>query len=135
LIGGVTRMGLAKVSTEGVGVVDPAWQPSEAGTLYGLILDGRGAVYIGGRITTVSGQPRMNLAALPTVSTGEDLHITVDDGVDFAENGSALSYAIVVHNDGASDALAARVRDILPVTLGDASWTCTADAGSSCGAS
>src|SRR4029077_1054408 len=45
LIGGVTRMGLAKVSTEGVGVVDPAWQPSEAGTLYGLVLDGRGAVY------------------------------------------------------------------------------------------
>ena len=50
-------------------VVDPFWQPSEAGSLFQLVLDGRGAVYIGGQITAVSGQTRMYAAALPIDST------------------------------------------------------------------
>jgi uncharacterized repeat protein (TIGR01451 family) len=46
--------------------------------------------------------------------------------------GERLQYQISVHNEGPSDALGLQVIDALHPALGDAQWSCTASAGSSC---
>jgi len=48
--------------------------------------------------------------------------------------GLATAYTIVVTNIGPSPVIAASVADVLPVALVAPTWTCTADAGSSCAA-
>ncbi|WP_328952676.1 hypothetical protein [Kitasatospora purpeofusca] len=47
--------------------------------------------------------------------------------------GQPLTYTIVVKNDGPSDAIGTSVRDTLPATIRNFSWTCTAAGGGSCG--
>ncbi|MFJ4091650.1 hypothetical protein ACIPYS_08720 [Kitasatospora sp. NPDC089913] len=47
--------------------------------------------------------------------------------------GQPLTYTIVVKNDGPSDAPGTSVRDTLPTTIRNFSWTCTAAGGGSCG--
>ncbi|MFB8238080.1 hypothetical protein ACFC58_16165 [Kitasatospora purpeofusca] len=47
--------------------------------------------------------------------------------------GQPLTYTIVVRNDGPSDAIGTSVRDTLPATIRNFSWTCTAAGGGSCG--
>ncbi|MDY0813139.1 hypothetical protein [Kitasatospora purpeofusca] len=47
--------------------------------------------------------------------------------------GQPLTYTIVVRNDGPSDAVGTSVRDTLPATIRNFSWTCTAAGGGSCG--
>jgi uncharacterized repeat protein (TIGR01451 family) len=48
--------------------------------------------------------------------------------------GSTVTYTIEVTNNGPSDVTGASVNDILPTPLNNASWTCVATPGSSCGA-
>lgn len=67
-----------------------------------------------------------------TVAAGLDLSIAIDDDRDFAQGGDTVEYAIVVHNAGPNAAVGARVRNLLPFNLVDASWACTPDAGASC---
>ncbi|MFB8258824.1 hypothetical protein, partial [Kitasatospora purpeofusca] len=47
--------------------------------------------------------------------------------------GQPLTYTIVVKNDGPSDAVGTSVRDTLPTTIRNFTWTCTAAGGGSCG--
>ncbi|MCX4690423.1 DUF11 domain-containing protein [Kitasatospora purpeofusca] len=47
--------------------------------------------------------------------------------------GQPLTYTIVVKNDGPSDAIGTSVKDTLPTTIRNFSWTCTAAGGASCG--
>jgi len=131
-VGGEPRTGLAKISLSGTGVLDDAWQPTQNGQLASLVLDGRGAAYIGGAFSEVGGQPRALIAALPALASGADLSIAIDDGVRFVEDDGVLDYAITVHNAGPENALGARVQDTLPATLIGAEWTCTPLGGASC---
>ncbi len=64
-----------------------------------------------------------------------DLRITKSDFETSSTPGDAISYAIVVTNDGPSAVPGAVVTDNLPSTLTDATWTCSATVGSSCGTS
>jgi uncharacterized repeat protein (TIGR01451 family) len=63
-----------------------------------------------------------------------DLAITKTDGRTNVWPGMTLTYTIVVSNNGPEDASGAAVNDTLPAGLSGATWTCTATAGSSCGA-
>ncbi|MFJ4672891.1 DUF7927 domain-containing protein [Kitasatospora purpeofusca] len=47
--------------------------------------------------------------------------------------GQPLTYTIVVRNDGPSDAVGTSVKDTLPTTIRNFTWTCTAAGGGSCG--
>ncbi|MFF2073563.1 hypothetical protein ACFVXG_02280, partial [Kitasatospora sp. NPDC058162] len=47
--------------------------------------------------------------------------------------GQPLTYTIVVKNNGPSDAVGTSVRDTVPATLQNFTWSCTASGGSSCG--
>ena len=69
-----------------------------------------------------------------TVAAGLDLSIAIDDDQDFAQGGGTVEYTIVVHNAGPNAAVGARVRNLLPFNLVDASWACTPGAGASCSA-
>ncbi len=59
----VRRRSLAKISGEGTGALDPTWNPSTDFSVYSLLIDGTGTVYVGGRFTTAGTQPRGSLAA------------------------------------------------------------------------
>jgi len=48
--------------------------------------------------------------------------------------GATVTYTIEVTNSGPSDVTGASVNDLLPAPLNNASWTCVATPGSSCGA-
>ncbi|GHF39405.1 hypothetical protein GCM10018790_16520 [Kitasatospora xanthocidica] len=47
--------------------------------------------------------------------------------------GQPLTYTIVVKNEGPSDAVGTSVRDTLPASIQNFTWSCTATGGSSCG--
>lgn len=61
-----------------------------------------------------------------------DLSITKTDGQTTVTPGSAVSYTIVVNNNGPSGVSGATVTDNFPTVLTVGSWTCTATLGSSC---
>ena len=63
-----------------------------------------------------------------------DLAVTKTDGQTVAVPGAPITYSIVVSNSGPSAAPGSRVVDSLPAALSSATWTCSATAGSSCGA-
>jgi hypothetical protein len=76
-IGGISRAGLAKLSTSGVGAVDVNWNPnpSQSGGNYynsigALTLDGSGNLYVGGNFTSIGGQNLNSLARISATSTG-----------------------------------------------------------------
>ncbi len=48
--------------------------------------------------------------------------------------GAPLQYVITATNVGPSDAVGARVQDVLPAVLTSVTWTCASAAGASCGA-
>jgi uncharacterized repeat protein (TIGR01451 family) len=66
--------------------------------------------------------------------TTADLSITKSDGVTSVAPGGAVHYTIVAGNLGPDAAGAAAVADTVPASLGSVTWTCTASAGSTCGA-
>jgi len=63
-----------------------------------------------------------------------DLSVTKDDGVTSTNPGSVLHYTITVANAGPSAVALAPVTDTVPTALTGVTWTCTAPAGSTCGA-
>ena len=61
-----------------------------------------------------------------------DLAITKTDGVTSVTPGNAVTYTIVVTNNGPNTVVGATVSDIFDATLSSINWTCTGSAGSSC---
>jgi uncharacterized repeat protein (TIGR01451 family) len=63
-----------------------------------------------------------------------DLSITKTDNVTSVNQGATVNYTIVVTNSGPNAVSGATVTDTMPTALTGMTWTCTATAGSSCGA-
>ncbi|MCZ7553623.1 MAG: FHA domain-containing protein [Anaerolineales bacterium] len=63
------------------------------------------------------------------------LSLTKTDGRDNVLPGQAVSYTIIVFNNGPSAVPNVRLTDAFPAQLKDISWTCGATAGSSCAVS
>ncbi len=61
-----------------------------------------------------------------------DLGVTKTDGLASEVPGTPASYTIVVTNTGPSDVVDATVTDVMPTSLLNVSWTCSASAGGSC---
>jgi uncharacterized repeat protein (TIGR01451 family) len=70
---------------------------------------------------------------IDTLNVTADLSITKTDGVTSEVPGTAVEYTIVARNAGPSAVTGATVTDVLPAALIDASWSCVASAGSTCG--
>ena len=66
---------------------------------------------------------------------GADLAILKRNGLRLLPGGAPASYVILVSNNGPQSVINARVSDILPTQLSNASWTCIASANASCPAS
>jgi uncharacterized repeat protein (TIGR01451 family) len=60
------------------------------------------------------------------------LNVSIDDGVDEVSPGEALTYTVVVANDGTADLANATVQDSFSAMLDEVSWTCSASPGSNC---
>jgi uncharacterized repeat protein (TIGR01451 family) len=65
-------------------------------------------------------------------SCATDLAILKTSQLSVVFPGLQVTYTIVASNNGPNPVVGARVIDILPVTLENATWSCTATAGSSC---
>jgi Domain of unknown function (DUF5122) beta-propeller len=68
-IGGQTRDHLAKVSTSGVGTVDPTWNPSSNSNPLALAVVGD-SVFVGGDFNFLGGMPRNGLAKVSATGAG-----------------------------------------------------------------
>ncbi|HVM47112.1 MAG TPA: immunoglobulin domain-containing protein, partial [Candidatus Acidoferrum sp.] len=68
-IGGLTRYGIARLSTTGSGAADSTWNPSANSEVYAVAANGSG-VYVAGAFTYIGGQNRTNLAKLNPAGTG-----------------------------------------------------------------
>ncbi|MBL8246563.1 MAG: Ig-like domain repeat protein [Rhodanobacteraceae bacterium] len=66
---------------------------------------------------------------------GADLSISKFNGLRLVPGGVPSAYVLLVRNLGPQNVANARVTDILPPQLGNASWTCSAGSGASCPAS
>ncbi len=66
---------------------------------------------------------------------GADLSISKFNGLRLVPGGVPSAYVLLVRNLGPQNVANARVTDILPPQLGNASWTCSAGTGASCPAS
>jgi len=73
-LGALPRGMVAKLATEGAGLVDGNWNPAANGgfleSVYALALDGSGSLFVGGEFDTIGGQPRQRLAKLSATGTG-----------------------------------------------------------------
>jgi len=71
-IDGAVRGGIARLSGSGSGVLDATWNPnpSTEGTVYALVTDAQGNVFVGGDFDSMGGQSRANLAKLSGIGTG-----------------------------------------------------------------
>ena len=69
-----------------------------------------------------------------TILGNANLSITKTDGTTTAIAGSSVRYTITVGNAGPSSVVGAQVTDTFPATISGVTWTCTATAGSACGA-
>jgi uncharacterized repeat protein (TIGR01451 family) len=63
-----------------------------------------------------------------------DLAITKTDGQTSVFVGDAVTYTIVVTNNGPNAVAGAAVTDVVPANLAGVTWTCVASAGASCAA-
>lgn len=79
--------------------------------------------------------PSTGTEAHTIIAEGADLAIIKRNGLRLLPAGQPSSYVIVVSNQGPQAVVNARVTDILPAQLNNASWTCSASAGASCPAS
>jgi titin len=86
-------------------------------------------------ITATATDPGGNTSEFSGVLTNAaDLSITKTDGQTSVVPGSQVTYTITVSNAGPSGVTGATVNDNFPASLSNVTWTCTASAGSSCGA-
>lgn len=79
--------------------------------------------------------PSVDTEAHTVIAEGADLSIIKRNGLRILPGGLPSTYVILVSNSGPQDVVNARVTDILPPQLTNASWTCTAADGASCPAS
>jgi len=63
-----------------------------------------------------------------------DLSVSNDDGQLTAIPGTGVSYTIIVTNEGSIPALGAVITDTFAAAFSEVSWTCAAEAGSTCAA-
>ncbi|MEP7340906.1 MAG: DUF11 domain-containing protein, partial [Acidobacteriota bacterium] len=68
-----------------------------------------------------------------TINVSADLAITKTNNATSLVAGTQTTYTIIASNAGPSAVVGAAVADSLPVTLMNATWTCTPSGGSSCG--
>ncbi|MFZ5921654.1 MAG: SdrD B-like domain-containing protein [Chloroflexota bacterium] len=78
----------------------------------------------------------LNNSASDTNAIGSisDLAVTLSDAKTFTYPGETVSYTIVVTNGGPDDVFAASVIDAFSANFTSVDWTCSASAGSVCGA-
>ncbi|MEO5626769.1 MAG: Ig-like domain-containing protein [Dokdonella sp.] len=69
-IGTTQRNSLAKLSGSGAGAVDPDWAPSANEIVRALAIDADGAVFAGGRFTSINGQTRNYIAKISGSGSG-----------------------------------------------------------------
>ncbi|PYQ07137.1 MAG: hypothetical protein DMF82_04535, partial [Acidobacteria bacterium] len=69
-----------------------------------------------------------------SVSSSADLFVTKTDGQTTAGAGNPVTYTIIVGDAGPEGVTGAAVTDTFPAVLMGMTWTCTASAGSTCGA-
>jgi uncharacterized repeat protein (TIGR01451 family)/CSLREA domain-containing protein len=77
-------------------------------------------------------KPSVDTEAHTISSDGADLSIIKRNGLRLLPGGAITSYILLVSNAGPQDVVNARVSDILPAQLSNASWTCTPGDGASC---
>jgi uncharacterized repeat protein (TIGR01451 family) len=84
----------------------------------------------------VTDSPTTNNSATDTdtITLSADLSITKNDGKSSVVAGTQTTYTITVTNNGPSDVTGATVSDTFPSSFTGVTWTCSADAGSSCAA-
>lgn len=92
-IGGQMRGYIAKLSGSGTGAADANWNPAANGRVSTLLLDGSGAVYVGGLFNSIGGQTRSHIAKLAAGGTG---------AADASWNPSADAEVLALAVDGAS---------------------------------
>ncbi|MEM7053075.1 MAG: PKD domain-containing protein [Pseudomonadota bacterium] len=78
-----------------------------------------------------------NDSAQETTVVQAEVELSLDKSSNsfFTPVGGTIIYSIVIENTGTSDAVDARVEDIVPAELDDVSWMCMPSAGSACAAS
>ena len=86
-------------------------------------------------LQTNAGTTPPGSAPLTVVTATADLAITKTNNATSVAPGSAVTYTIVVTNNGPSAVVGATVTDVAPAALTGVTWTCTASAGNSCPAS
>ncbi len=69
-VGGQMRRRLAKLSSTGIGAVDPEWDPAADNDVLALAVDAAGALYAGGMFANVGGRTRSRIAKLSGIGTG-----------------------------------------------------------------
>ncbi|HEY0553095.1 MAG TPA: hypothetical protein VGG20_02455, partial [Thermoanaerobaculia bacterium] len=67
-----------------------------------------------------------------TLSRRADLAVTLSDGQTAVSPGDAVTYVLVVTNNGPSNVAGATVIDVPPASLTGAVWTCTPSLGAAC---
>lgn len=72
-IGGLSRNNIAALSRTGTGLADLQWNPSANATVSRLRTSSTGAIYAAGQFTSIGGQPRNRLAALPPVQLPDSI--------------------------------------------------------------
>lgn len=98
---------------QGLGLMDPTVAPGEVSQITDL--DSQFFDVIGYELADAQIPP-------PTVA---DLSITADTSF-------AVTYTVVVANDGPGDVIGATVANLVPGLIGDITWTCVASGGASC---
>jgi uncharacterized repeat protein (TIGR01451 family) len=88
---------------------------------------------VNGATRGASGVGNAPIVAIP-FACATDLSILKTSDLITVNPGQSITYSIVATNNGPNAVVGARVVDTLPATLLNGSWTCTATAGSVCGA-
>ena len=104
-----------------------------AGTASGTTIT-NGNYYIQATGVTALLGPKVQTAVTSGV-TYADVSVTKTDGVAAVGWGQAISYNIVVSNDGPGAASSVTVADTMPAQLSGATWTCVGASGGTCTAS
>jgi uncharacterized repeat protein (TIGR01451 family) len=110
------------------GIYDPLTDTWTATTLTGAPSArlSHTAVWTGSSMVAWGGSDASDSLATGGVYTppGANLSISKTDGVSSVVSGSPVTYTITVTNAGQGTVVGARVSDVLPAALQDASWTC-----------
>jgi hypothetical protein len=71
-IGGETRTFAAKLAPDGTGAADPGWDPGIDSTVWSIVPDNAGSVFVGGWFFNAGGQARAGLAKLDATNATAD---------------------------------------------------------------